>query len=30
MQTQPTTSFGRRPLSLAMVASQAATEAFRT
>jgi len=30
MQTQPTTPFGRRPLSLAMVASQAATEAFRT
>jgi replication initiation protein RepC len=29
MQTQPTTPFGRRPLSLAMVASQAATEAFR-
>jgi len=30
MQTQPTTPFGRRPLSLAMVANQAATEAFRT
>jgi replication initiation protein RepC len=29
MQTQPTTPFGRRPLSLAMVARQAATEAFR-
>ena len=29
MQTQPTTPFGRRQLSLAMVASQAATEAFR-
>ncbi|MBG0792514.1 replication initiation protein RepC [Methylocystis sp. H62] len=28
MQTQPTTPFGRRPLSLAMVASQAATENF--
>ncbi len=28
MQTQPTTPFGRRPLSLAMVASQAATESF--
>ncbi len=28
MQTQPTTPFGRRPLSLAMVASQAATEDF--
>ena len=28
MQTQPTTPFGRRPLSLAMVASQAATETF--
>jgi replication initiation protein RepC len=30
MQTQPTTPFGRRPLSLAMVASQAATENFAT
>ena len=30
MQAHPTTPFGRRPLSLAMVASQAATEAFRT
>ena len=29
MQSQPTTPFGRRPLTLAMVASQAATEAFR-
>ena len=29
MQAQPTTPFGRRQLSLAMVASQAATEAFR-
>ena len=29
MQSQPTTPFGRRPLSLAMVASQAAAEAFR-
>ena len=29
MQTHPTTPFGRRRLSLAMVASQAATEAFR-
>ena len=29
MQAHPTTPFGRRPLSLAMVASQAATEAFR-
>jgi len=28
MQTHPTTPFGRRPLSLAMVASQAATETF--
>ena len=28
MQTQPTTPFGRRPLSLAMVASQAAAENF--
>ena len=28
MQTQPTAPFGRRPLSLAMVASQAATENF--
>ncbi|MBG0808165.1 replication initiation protein RepC [Methylosinus sp. H3A] len=28
MQTRPTTPFGRRPLSLAMVASQAATENF--
>ena len=28
MQIQPTTPFGRRPLSLAMVASQAATENF--
>jgi replication initiation protein RepC len=28
MQTQPTTPFGQRPLSLAMVASQAATENF--
>ena len=28
MQTQPTTPFGRRSLSLAMVASQAATENF--
>jgi replication initiation protein RepC len=28
IQTQPTTPFGRRPLSLAMVASQAATENF--
>src|SRR5208337_1534962 len=28
MQTQPTTPFGRRPLSLAMVASQTATEDF--
>jgi len=28
MQTQPTTPFGRRPLSLAMLASQAATENF--
>ena len=28
MHTQPTTPFGRRPLSLAMVASQAATENF--
>jgi len=28
MQTQPTTPFGRRPLSLAMVASQAATDNF--
>ena len=28
MQTRPTTPFGRRPLSLAMVASQAATESF--
>ncbi len=28
MQTQPTTPFGRRPLSLAMVANQAATETF--
>jgi len=28
MQTQPTTPFGRRPLSLVMVASQAATENF--
>jgi replication initiation protein RepC len=28
MQTQPTTPFGRRPLSLAMVARQAATENF--
>jgi replication initiation protein RepC len=30
MQTQPTTPFGRRSLSLAMVASQAATENFAT
>jgi replication initiation protein RepC len=29
MQTQPTTPFGRRPMSLAMVASQAATNVFR-
>ena len=28
MQAQPTTPFGRRPLSLAMVASQAATKNF--
>ncbi len=28
MQTRPTTPFGRRPLSLAMVASQAATDNF--
>ncbi|HEY8065232.1 MAG TPA: plasmid replication protein RepC, partial [Methylosinus sp.] len=28
MQTRPTTPFGRRPLSLAMVASQTATENF--
>jgi replication initiation protein RepC len=28
MQTRPTTPFGRRPLSLAMVASQTATETF--
>jgi replication initiation protein RepC len=28
MQTQPTTPFGRRPLSLAMVANQAATKNF--
>ncbi|MBU3888051.1 plasmid replication protein RepC [Methylosinus sp. KRF6] len=28
MQTRPTTPFGRRPLSLAMVASQTATESF--
>ncbi|CAN2536628.1 hypothetical+protein [Methylocapsa aurea] len=28
MQTRPTTPFGRRPLSLAMVASQTATERF--
>ncbi|HEY8262170.1 MAG TPA: plasmid replication protein RepC [Methylosinus sp.] len=30
MQIQPTTPFGRRPLSLAMVASQTATENFTT
>ncbi|WP_084484994.1 plasmid replication protein RepC [Methylosinus sp. LW3] len=30
MQIQPTTPFGRRPLSLAMVARQAATENFTT